>query len=163
MQKWRFPRALCRLTILLAIASSLALLGCDDDGLDLGSFRDATVQDVENTSLLFDATFLDPSFAGQDVTLVFGAAAADTVPFEMRFSGSPNTVIAGIFDPPPLRVDEILVDAAQVDSTRVGNVVFEVGTVAFELEVEIRDDEDFIELRLTNLQTGAQILLQNFD
>ena len=165
MRHWRFSRGLFSLTVFLVITGSLVALGCGDGGgSDPAPFEEATVADFSGSNFSFTASFLDASFADQRVSLVFGTAVDNTVPFTMTFSGEPTTVITGtgIVGSIQLRVDAITEDGASVMSTQIGNVVFEVGTVAYTLEAEISKDNGFFTFRFTNPVTGAMLELTNF-
>jgi hypothetical protein len=162
MRHWRLRKKLARLTTFLVLIGLLGVMGCEDEE-NLGDFEEATAQDFATNTLSFQATFLDPSFQDQRVTLVFGAADNNTVPFTMRFSGLPTTVLTGtgIVGSLQLRIDAIEVGGEAVTETRIGNVVFTVGTVAYTLGAEIRGDGELFEFRLTNPQTGETLFLNN--
>lgn len=162
MRHWRWPRSVVHPLMILCIAGFLVVIGCDDD-VDLGSYREATAQDFAVNGFSFRASFLAANFMEQRVTLEFGTATENMVPFTMRFSDVLTTVLTGTATVPPLqlRIDTIVVDGMAVAATSIRNVPFTVGTIAFTLQAEIRGDGDIFEFRFTNPQTGETLLLNN--
>ncbi len=163
MQPWRLRRVLFCLAIVPILVGIFTVLGCDDESLDLGDFRQATAQDFATNSFSFSGGFFDPSLSDQRVILAFGPESGTTVPYTMSFSVTTNTVISGtgIVSSIQLQVDAIVVDDVSVASTSVGEVTFRVGEVSHTFEAQLRGGGSVFEFEFFNPVTGETVLLNN--
>ena len=163
MQQWQSRNIRLYLAMVLMVVGAFTLLGCSDDLIDLGDFREATAQDFATNSFSFPGRLFDFSLTNQRVLVDFGIADGTTVPYTMSFTLTTDTVISGtgIVGSIQFQVDEIVVDGTSVASTSVGDAIFEVGEVSHTFDAEIRNDGGLFEFRFFNPDTGVTSTLNN--
>lgn len=96
MYPWNFRKRFLRLTTILVMLLTLALMGCSSDDDD----DDVTAGDLAGRTFVFaDAGFFDPALTGLSARIVFGTATGNTLPFTLTLDGTVLTGTATIGSP----------------------------------------------------------------